>query len=76
MTGTHGPIEQEAHAEMNAIAQALREYLPADYGFALLVFKYGDTGRMNYIASAERGDMIAAMKELISRFEGTHPEEH
>ena len=69
---THGPIEAAAVAQMNAFAEVLRDMLPPEFGFTLLVFKTGDVegGRMNYISSAERGDMLTAMKELIANFEG------
>jgi hypothetical protein len=72
---THEPIESEAAQHMRAIAGALRDYLPREYGFAVLVFKYGSAHRVNYVSSADRGDMIAALKGLLARFEGPHPEE-
>lgn len=40
-------------------------------GFTILVFPlWGENGRMNYISSGERGDMIVAMKVLIAQWEG------
>lgn len=60
---------------MNAIAEVLSEALEGQ-GFALLVFDFGDKGRMNYISNARREDMIVAMKEFISRSEfGDQPEQ-
>ncbi len=60
---------------MNAIAEVLSEALEGQ-GFALLVFDFGDKGRMNYISNARREDMIVAMKEFISRNEfGDQPEQ-
>ena len=68
---THGPIEDATRGQMNAVAEVLAEMMAPGYGFTLLVFKLGTSdGRMNYISSAERGDMITAMKELIANFEG------
>jgi len=68
----HQPIDPEVARAMNAIAGVIDDALPPGWGFTLLVFKFGegDGHRMNYISSAGRGDMLAAMKELIANFEG------
>jgi hypothetical protein len=40
-------------------------------GFVLLVFKFGDKGRCNFISNgADRRDIVTLFKEMISRFEG------
>lgn len=41
-------------------------------GFVLLAFPFGsqDGRRVNYISNAERADMLAALKEIVARFEG------
>ena len=41
-------------------------------GFVLLTFPFdGPEGaRVNYISNAERADMLVALKEIVSRFEG------
>jgi len=63
-------IQQDLYQPMNNLAQILKELLKP-YGFALLVFPTNtDDGRMNYISSARREDMIVAMKEFIARNEG------
>lgn len=68
------PIEPDKHEAMNAIAQVLCDIFP-DLGFALLVFEFGDKGRMNYISNTRRQEMLIAMKEFISRNEfGDQPE--
>jgi hypothetical protein len=65
------PIEAEYRDLMNAVAAGLSEVFPKPLGFTLLVFRMGSNdGRMNYISSAERGDMITAMKEFIAHNEG------
>jgi hypothetical protein len=70
-TSGEKPIEAEHRDLMNAVAAGLSEVFPAPLGFTLLVFKMGSNdGRMNYISSAERGDMITAMKEFIANNEG------
>jgi hypothetical protein len=68
---SHGPIDEAVRQKMNAIANVIGDALPKEYGFTLLVFPLGNhPGNMNYISSAERADMIAAMKELVANFEG------
>ena len=41
-------------------------------GFVLLAFPFGaEPGRrVNYASNAERADMLAALKEIVARFEG------
>jgi hypothetical protein len=80
--GTHGPIEADQHKIMNALAQAIDEFLnpgdgPKKIGFVLLSARFGDIagGRVNYISNGDRKDMIGMMRELIARFEGRHAEE-
>jgi hypothetical protein len=68
---SHGPIDEAVRLKMNAIANVIGDALPQEYGFTLLVFPIGKhPGNMNYISSAERSDMLTAMKELIANFEG------
>jgi hypothetical protein len=81
---THGPIEHDQRAQMNALAQAIDELFNGpDQGadrkvaFVVLTAKFGDYegGRVNYISNGERGDIITMMKELIARFEGRYSEQ-
>jgi hypothetical protein len=45
-------------------------------GFVLLVYPFGDTGRVNYISNgADRRDIVVMFKELITRFEGAPEQE-
>jgi hypothetical protein len=80
--GTHGPIQAEYHEQMQAVARAVDHVFNGDVrpkrtGFVLLVFPFGDaqSDRINYLSNGVREDVITAMKELIARFEGRHPEE-
>ena len=85
--GTHGPIQEEYHKLMEAIAHGLDNMFnpdhtkdkanPKETGFVLLVFPFGDadSGRINYISNGDRHDCVTAMKELVARFEGRHPAE-
>ena len=79
---TDGPIEEEYHAQLNAIAEALDKTLNGKLkgedralGFILLMFEFGEEGRVNYISNAEREHCLCAMKEFIARAEGRHIEE-
>lgn len=72
------PIQEHIRELANDIGRILLGAIKqtnANYGFALLLFEYGDGGHMNYISSANRRDMVAAMKEFIARNEGTYQEE-
>lgn len=62
-------IQADLHEKMNVLAKELATRFKP-YGFTLLVFDYGDSGRMNYISSAKREDMLVAMKEFIAKHEG------
>jgi hypothetical protein len=72
------PIETVLVRLMNDIGHiiggALKEKAGEGYGFALLMFGLAgdEKGRMNYISSANREDMLAAMKEFIARAEGRY----
>ena len=69
----HGPMDENIRATANRIAGVLGGAFPPDYGFALLIFGLdGSEGRMNYISNARREDMIAALHELLARFEGRY----
>jgi hypothetical protein len=69
------PIEPKYIATMRALGRAIDDELNGDVrprktGFVVLMFDFGDAGRLNYISNAERADMIAALHELIARLEG------
>ena len=71
------PIEEKYRDQMRAIVIVLHEYFngkvpigKAKTAFVLMVFDVGDTGRCNYIATANREDVVTLLKEQLSRFEG------
>lgn len=76
------PIQPQFEADMRDLARDLDTrfngpILPglprtAKNGFVLLAFEFGEheTGLINYISNAQRGDMLAAMKAFIARAEG------
>lgn len=77
---THGPIEAEYFAKMNALAEGIDDILnggdgPKKTGFVLLLATFGEIseGRVNYISNGQRADMIAMLKEMLARAEGRYP---
>ena len=68
----HRPfVEPEVHEAMKFSAEFITDLLPKNFGFTLLVFELDtDKGFMNYISSADRTDMLAALKELVANIEG------
>ena len=54
---------------MQQMAEKISPMLPKDFGFAILVFPFGDGGTSNYISNAERADMIKALRETADRLE-------
>lgn len=58
---------EEAEKALASIGKILKELCPAGMGFAFLLFDYGEEGDMFYCSSAQRDDMIKAMKEFIEK---------
>lgn len=54
---------------MRTLAEMITSVLPKGIGFALVVFQYHKPGIANYISSAERESMIAALRETLHRLE-------
>jgi hypothetical protein len=69
-----GPVEEEYHDKMKAIAQGIDEFFngdgPKKIGYVLMTFNFEDEGRCNYMSNADRRDIITLMKEMLARFEG------
>jgi hypothetical protein len=62
------PQEQEAQkvrADLQALGRHIDHQLPYGWGFVVLAFPFGAGGRMNYIANAERADVVRSMYEFI-----------
>lgn len=62
---------------MQVLAETVDDYLngkrrPRRVGFAIFVFPFDQPhgARTNYVSNADRATMIAAMKEVVARFEG------
>lgn len=54
---------------MTAFGHVLKESLPKELGFALLVFPLGGPGISNYVSNGTREDMIKALRETADRLE-------
>lgn len=63
---SNDPIQAKHREKMLALARVLGEEFDG-YGFTLLVFDFGDKGRMNYVSNARREDVLAAMQEFIAK---------
>lgn len=62
------PQEQEdakVVKDLQVLAQHVDAQLPYGWGFVVLAFPFGQGGRMNYVANAERADVVRAMYEFI-----------
>lgn len=64
------PIRPEIKDRMLELGRFLKGCMPDGYAFALLIFNLGDGGFMNYLSSADRQDMIKALKEMVQNLEG------
>ena len=73
-TGLSAAESAETRAMLEAIADAIAPVI-APHGFLLVTFAPASRasphgGRTNFISNITRQDSIAAMKELIARWEG------
>ena len=66
---------QPIETALRELAGQIKPQVPDGFGFTLLMFSYGQTGlrgegkagSMFYISSAQRQDMVQAMKEFVAR---------
>ena len=58
----------EAEALLKEIGSRFKEVVPAGFGFAFMLFEFGEKGSMFYTSNAQREDMIQAMREFIEKF--------
>jgi hypothetical protein len=61
--------DEEIEKKLRFIGSIIKKQLPKELGFTLMLFDYGEKGNMFYISSAQREDMIKAMKEFIAKNE-------
>lgn len=57
--------DQKVRADLQALARHVDHQLPYGWGFVVLAFPFGAERRMNYVANAERADVVRAMYEFI-----------
>lgn len=74
---SHAPIPDKDIDMMNALATfvdgALNGKEPKKWGFALLVYPFGqgpERTNINYIGTGDRDAMRVAFKEMVARWEG------
>jgi len=67
----------ETKQMMQSIAKALDDAIngsetPKRNGFVVLLFPFDQVegARTNYVSNCDRKDMVAALKEVVARFEG------
>lgn len=54
--------------QLKRIGREIKEKMPENWGFTIMMFDLNtNSGSMFYLSSAERGDMIKAMQEFISK---------
>lgn len=58
---------EEIEKLLRVVGLTIKDIMPKGWGFTVLMFDYGDHGNMFYMSSAEREDMIKAMKEFIAK---------
>lgn len=52
------------------IGQAIKDALMGGrFGFALLMFDFGDSGNLAYMSTGEREDMVTLLREMADRLE-------
>lgn len=59
----------EVEKQLKEIGRGIAKSLPDGFGFTLFIFSFGEGGSTFYLSNAERGDMLAAMREFMERQE-------
>jgi len=54
---------------MRKMAKKVKDMLPSNLGFVIIVFPFNKPGVSNYISNAERKTMIQALRETADRLE-------
>jgi hypothetical protein len=52
------------------LGQTLKEILPPGFGFALMLFDFGDTGSFAYASNADREDFLRLLDEAKEKLGG------
>lgn len=59
--------EVERNAQL--LAQAIGGSLPPNYGFALLLFSFGEGGYLTHVSNARSADLIKTLRECADTME-------
>lgn len=54
---------------LSKIGRSIGDALPDGWGFALLVFEYGERGRCDYISSAQRADVAKVLRQMADQLD-------
>jgi hypothetical protein len=62
-------VNKRIEQSLNRLGGMLREATASHpgYGFALLIFKFGEGGELFYTSNADRADICKVMAEFIER---------
>jgi len=60
---------EELENTCREIANVIRDALPAEVGFSLVLFNFGDVGNMVYVSTGKRADTIKMLRELAGNLE-------
>lgn len=63
-----------AERAAQATAQQIGRALPPGYGFALLVFSFGEGGYLTHVSNAERADFVKVLRETADILEANRDE--
>jgi hypothetical protein len=59
----------ETERSAQQLAQLIGHALPPGYGFALLVFSFGEGGYLTHVSNAQRADLVKTLRECADTME-------
>jgi hypothetical protein len=69
--GPNEPTLALLESRAREIADAIAPVLPPGTGFCLMLFTFGEGRWATYVSNAQRESMIAGVRELLDRLEGS-----
>lgn len=66
--GVRHPLES-AEVVARDIGRKLTDAMPPGWGFALVLFTFGEGGFLTYMSNAQRADMVKALRECADKIE-------
>lgn len=60
-------LDPDIEKQLREMGRNLKAQMPDGWGFALLMFTYGEGGSLFYLSSGERANMVKVMEEFIAR---------